>query len=73
MPIGDNVKRQNYALVYEPVRLEDNVSRPAAVLANDLCSVGCPRGNRMGGPTGERLQPEASGRIAMSPDWRTLP
>ena len=35
--IGNNVKLQNYALVYEPARLEDNVFiGPAAVLTNDL-------------------------------------
>jgi acetyltransferase-like isoleucine patch superfamily enzyme len=35
--IGDNVKLQNYALVYEPARLEDGVFiGPAAVLTNDL-------------------------------------
>jgi UDP-2-acetamido-3-amino-2,3-dideoxy-glucuronate N-acetyltransferase len=35
--IGDNVKLQNYALVYEPARLEDNVFiGPAVVLTNDL-------------------------------------
>ncbi len=35
--IGDNVKLQNYALVYEPARLGDGVFvGPAAVLANDL-------------------------------------
>jgi UDP-2-acetamido-3-amino-2,3-dideoxy-glucuronate N-acetyltransferase len=35
--LGDNVKLQNYALVYEPARLEDNVFiGPAAVLTNDL-------------------------------------
>jgi UDP-2-acetamido-3-amino-2,3-dideoxy-glucuronate N-acetyltransferase len=35
--IGDNVKLQNYALVYEPARLEDNVFiGPAAILTNDL-------------------------------------
>jgi UDP-2-acetamido-3-amino-2,3-dideoxy-glucuronate N-acetyltransferase len=35
--IGDNVKLQNYALVYEPARLEDDVFiGPAAVLTNDL-------------------------------------
>jgi UDP-2-acetamido-3-amino-2,3-dideoxy-glucuronate N-acetyltransferase len=34
--IGDNVKLQNYALVYEPSRLEDNVFiGPAVVLTND--------------------------------------
>lgn len=34
--IGDNVKLQNYALVYEPSRLEDHVFiGPAAVLTND--------------------------------------
>ena len=35
--IGDKVKRQNYALVYEPARLEDGVFiGPAAVLTNDV-------------------------------------
>ena len=35
--IGDHVKLQNYALVYEPARLEDGVFiGPAAVLTNDL-------------------------------------
>jgi UDP-2-acetamido-3-amino-2,3-dideoxy-glucuronate N-acetyltransferase len=35
--IGDNVKLQNFALVYEPARLEDGVFiGPAAVLTNDL-------------------------------------
>ena len=35
--VGDNVKLQNYALVYEPARLEDGVFiGPAAVLTNDL-------------------------------------
>jgi acetyltransferase-like isoleucine patch superfamily enzyme len=35
--IGDNVKLQNYALVYEPARLEDNVFiGPAAILTNDM-------------------------------------
>jgi acetyltransferase-like isoleucine patch superfamily enzyme len=35
--IGDHVKLQNYALVYEPSRLEDGVFiGPAAVLTNDL-------------------------------------
>jgi UDP-2-acetamido-3-amino-2,3-dideoxy-glucuronate N-acetyltransferase len=35
--IGDNVKLQNYALVYEPARLEDDVFiGPAVVLTNDL-------------------------------------
>lgn len=34
--IGDKVKLQNYALVYEPARLEDGVFiGPAAVLTND--------------------------------------
>lgn len=34
--IGDNVKLQNYALVYEPAQLEDGVFvGPAAVLTND--------------------------------------
>lgn len=35
--IGHNVKLQNYALVYEPARLEDEVFiGPAAVLTNDV-------------------------------------
>jgi UDP-2-acetamido-3-amino-2,3-dideoxy-glucuronate N-acetyltransferase len=35
--IGDNVKLQNYALVYEPARLEDDVFiGPAVVLTNDV-------------------------------------
>jgi UDP-3-O-[3-hydroxymyristoyl] glucosamine N-acyltransferase len=35
--IGDKVKLQNYALIYEPARLEDAVFiGPAAVLTNDL-------------------------------------
>jgi len=35
--IGDNVKLQNYALVYEPARLEDGVFiGPATVLTNDV-------------------------------------
>jgi acetyltransferase-like isoleucine patch superfamily enzyme len=35
--IGNQVKLQNYALVYEPARLEDKVFiGPAAVLTNDL-------------------------------------
>ena len=34
--LGDNVKLQNYALVYEPARLADGVFvGPAAVLTND--------------------------------------
>jgi UDP-2-acetamido-3-amino-2,3-dideoxy-glucuronate N-acetyltransferase len=35
--IGDHVKLQNFALVYEPARLEDGVFvGPAVVLTNDL-------------------------------------
>jgi len=35
--IGNNVKLQNYALVYEPAQLEDDVFiGPAVVLTNDL-------------------------------------
>lgn len=35
--IGDRVKLQNYALVYEPARLEDEVFiGPAVVLTNDV-------------------------------------
>jgi UDP-2-acetamido-3-amino-2,3-dideoxy-glucuronate N-acetyltransferase len=44
--IGDHVKLQNYALVYEPARLEDGVFiGPAAVLTNDLY----PRSTDVGG------------------------
>jgi acetyltransferase-like isoleucine patch superfamily enzyme len=34
--IGDQVKLQNYALVYEPARLEGVFIGPAAVLTNDM-------------------------------------
>jgi UDP-2-acetamido-3-amino-2,3-dideoxy-glucuronate N-acetyltransferase len=35
--IGDRVKLQNYALVYEPARLEDEMFiGPAVVLTNDV-------------------------------------
>ena len=41
--IGDRVKLQNYALVYETARLEDGVFiGPAAVLTNDQFPVGRP-------------------------------
>ena len=44
--IGDHVKLQNYALVYEPARLEDGVFiGPAAVLTNDMY----PRSTDIGG------------------------
>jgi UDP-2-acetamido-3-amino-2,3-dideoxy-glucuronate N-acetyltransferase len=52
--IGNNVKLQNYSLIYEPARLEDDVFiGPAAVLTNDLYprSVG------------------VNGRIKRSDDW----
>jgi UDP-2-acetamido-3-amino-2,3-dideoxy-glucuronate N-acetyltransferase len=52
--IGDNVKLQNYALVYEPARLEDSVFiGPAAVLTNDLY----PRAT------------DATGKLKRSGDW----
>jgi acetyltransferase-like isoleucine patch superfamily enzyme len=55
--IGDNVKLQNYALVYEPSRLEDNVFiGPAAVLTNDLY----PR------------SVDVSGRLKRPADWDAL-
>ncbi len=55
--IGDNVKLQNYALVYEPARLEDNVFiGPAAVLTNDLY----PR------------SVDVSGRLKRPADWDAL-
>jgi UDP-2-acetamido-3-amino-2,3-dideoxy-glucuronate N-acetyltransferase len=55
--IGDNVKLQNYALVYEPARLEDNVFiGPGAVLTNDLY----PR------------SVDVSGEIKRSADWDAL-
>jgi UDP-2-acetamido-3-amino-2,3-dideoxy-glucuronate N-acetyltransferase len=44
--IGDHVKLQNYALVYEPARLENGVFiGPAAVLTNDMY----PRSTDIGG------------------------
>lgn len=55
--IGDNVKLQNYALVYEPSRLEDNVFiGPAVVLTNDVY----PR------------SVDASGKIKRTGDWDAL-
>lgn len=55
--IGDNVKLQNYALVYEPAQLEDNVFiGPAAVLTNDLY----PR------------SVDVSGRLKRPADWEAL-
>jgi UDP-2-acetamido-3-amino-2,3-dideoxy-glucuronate N-acetyltransferase len=52
--IGDNVKLQNYALVYEPARLEDGVFiGPAAVLTNDMF----PR------------SADVSGRLKRAGDW----
>jgi UDP-2-acetamido-3-amino-2,3-dideoxy-glucuronate N-acetyltransferase len=52
--IGDNVKLQNYALVYEPARLEDAVFiGPAAVLTNDRY----PRST------------DVTGRLKRSADW----
>jgi UDP-2-acetamido-3-amino-2,3-dideoxy-glucuronate N-acetyltransferase len=53
--IGDNVKLQNYALVYEPATLENDVFiGPAAVLTNDLY----PRSVDM------------SGKLKRAEDWR---
>lgn len=52
--IGDNVKLQNYALVYEPAQLEDGVFiGPAVVLTNDTY----PR------------SVDASGELKRSADW----
>lgn len=52
--IGDHVKLQNYALVYEPARLEDDVFiGPAAVLTNDMF----PR------------SADVSGKLKRSEDW----
>lgn len=55
--IGDHVKLQNYALVYEPARLEDEVFiGPAVVLTNDLF----PRST------------DASGKLKRPADWEAL-
>ncbi len=55
--IGDNVKLQNYALVYEPAQLEDNVFiGPAVVLTNDLN----PR------------SVDVSGKLKRPADWEAL-
>jgi UDP-2-acetamido-3-amino-2,3-dideoxy-glucuronate N-acetyltransferase len=55
--IGDNVKLQNYALVYEPAVLEDGVFiGPAAVLTNDMF----PRST------------DLAGRLKRAPDWESL-
>ena len=52
--IGDQVKIQNYALVYEPARLEDQVFiGPAVILTNDLF----PR------------SADASGKLKRPADW----
>jgi UDP-2-acetamido-3-amino-2,3-dideoxy-glucuronate N-acetyltransferase len=58
--IGDNVKLQNYALVYEPARLEDDVFiGPAAVLTNDLY----PRSVDLGGKLKRSADWDASGVV----------
>jgi len=55
--VGDQVKLQNYALVYEPARLEDQVFiGPAAILTNDLF----PRST------------DASGKLKRPADWEAL-
>jgi UDP-3-O-[3-hydroxymyristoyl] glucosamine N-acyltransferase len=55
--IGDQVKLQNYALVYEPARLEDQVFiGPAVILTNDLF----PR------------SADASGKLKRPADWKAL-
>ena len=55
--IGDRVKLQNYALVYEPARLEDEVFiGPAVVLTNDLY----PR------------SADVTGRLKRPTDWDAL-
>jgi UDP-2-acetamido-3-amino-2,3-dideoxy-glucuronate N-acetyltransferase len=55
--IGDHVKLQNYALVYEPARLEDGVFiGPAVVLTNDMY----PRST------------DADGKVKRPDDWDAL-
>jgi acetyltransferase-like isoleucine patch superfamily enzyme len=55
--IGDRVKLQNYALVYEPARLEDQVFiGPAVILTNDLF----PRST------------DGSGKLKRPADWEAL-
>jgi UDP-2-acetamido-3-amino-2,3-dideoxy-glucuronate N-acetyltransferase len=55
--IGDRVKLQNYALVYEPARLEDDVFiGPAAVLTNDVY----PRST------------DVTGKLKRPADWNAL-
>jgi serine acetyltransferase len=55
--IGDRVKLQNYALVYEPARLEDDVFiGPAAVLTNDVY----PRST------------DVTGKLKLPADWNAL-
>jgi acetyltransferase-like isoleucine patch superfamily enzyme len=55
--IGDSVKLQNYALVYEPARLENDVFiGPAVVLTNDLY----PR------------SVDVSGKLKRPDDWEAL-
>jgi UDP-2-acetamido-3-amino-2,3-dideoxy-glucuronate N-acetyltransferase len=55
--IGDRVKLQNYALVYEPARLEDGVFiGPAVVLTNDVY----PRST------------DVTGKLKRSADWDAL-
>lgn len=55
--IGDRVKLQNYALVYEPARLEDQVFiGPAVILTNDLY----PRST------------DATGKLKRPADWEAL-
>jgi acetyltransferase-like isoleucine patch superfamily enzyme len=55
--LGDRVKLQNYALVYEPARLEDEVFiGPAVVLTNDVY----PR------------SADVSGKLKRPADWEAL-
>ncbi len=55
--IGDQVKLQNYALVYEPARLEDQVFiGPAVILTNDVF----PRAT------------DVSGKLKRPADWEAL-
>ena len=55
--IGDQVKLQNYALVYEPARLEDQVFiGPAVILTNDVF----PRAT------------DISGKLKRPADWEAL-
>jgi UDP-2-acetamido-3-amino-2,3-dideoxy-glucuronate N-acetyltransferase len=62
--VGDNVKLQNYALVYEPARLGDGVFiGPAAVLTNDEYPRAVTPSGRL--KTGDDWTPVTVGRWAL--------